>query len=98
MRRASGGRSATAREADPHNKFKGSYLTDKSGGIVRAEGKARELEGVSVAVDYAMGSAAAAAASGVVLASNGMADDVPCDVPGNENSVRGSSWWCGVCL
>lgn len=49
-------------------------------------------------VDYAMGSAAAAAASGVVLACNGMTDDAPPDVPGNENSSSGSSWWCGGCL
>jgi hypothetical protein len=98
MRRASGGRAGAAGEADPHNKFKGRYVTDKRGSIVRAEERARELEGATVAADYAMGSAAAAAASGVVLACNGMADDAPPDAPGNENSASGGGWWCGGCL
>ena len=87
---AAGGRAGAAGEADPHNKFKGRYVTDKRGSIVRAE--------ESVAADYAMGAVAAAAASGVALACNGMVDDAPPDVAGNENSSSGSSWWCGGCL
>ncbi len=100
IRRASGGSVSVvaAREADPHNKFKGRFVTDKSGGIVRVEEEYGEQQGSFVAVDYALGSAAAAAASGVVLACNSMGVDAPSDVDGNENSGSGSSWWCGVCL
>jgi hypothetical protein len=100
IRSASGGSASVvaAREADPHNKFKGRFVTDKSGGIVRVEEAYGEQQGSFVAVDYALGSAAAAAASGVVLACNSMGVDAPSDVDGNENSGSGSSWWCGVCL
>lgn len=105
IRRASGGSASAgsasvvaAREADPHNKFKGRFVTDKSGAIVRVEEEYGEQQESFVAVDYALGSAAAAAASGVVLACNSMGVDAPSDVSGNENSGSGSSWWCGVCL
>ncbi len=72
-------------EADPHNKFKGRFVTDKCGAIVRVEEDSCRREEPPVAADYAIG----AAAAGVVLASNSMADDVPPDVAGNENSTSG---------
>ena len=98
-RRASGGAAAAAKEADPHNQFRGRFVTDKSGAVVRAEESSTGREESTVAADYAMGMAAAAAASGVGLACNGMANDAPGDVEGNENSAcLGGSWWCGVCL
>lgn len=80
-----GGGAVSAEEADPHNKFKGRFVTDKCGAIVRVEEDSCRREESPVAADYAIG----AAAAGVVLASNSMADDVPPDVAGNENSTSG---------
>lgn len=74
-------------------------MTDKSGAVVRAEESCAGREEHGVAADYAMGMAAAAAASGVGLACSGMANDAPGDVEGNQNSAcLGGSWWCRVCL
>lgn len=98
-RRASGGgAAAAAKEADPHNKFRGRFVTDKNGAIVRAEEMDTEQDERAVAADFAIGAAAAAVASGVGLACNGMASDAPADVDGNENSAPATSWWCGVCF
>ncbi len=97
-RRASDGGVAVAEEADPHNKFRGRFITDKSGAIVRAEEISIGCGDHAVTADFAIGAAAAAAASGVGLACNGMTNNAPADVEGNENSASSTSWWCGVCL
>jgi hypothetical protein len=97
IRRVMEDSTAAAAEADPHNKFKGKFVTDKSGCIVRAEEPAGCGGQRGVAVDDAIG-AAAMAVAGVGLASNGMSDDAPGDVAGNEKDVDGASWWCRVCL
>jgi hypothetical protein len=96
-RRVMEGNAAAAAEADPHNKFKGRFVTDKSGCVVRAEEAAGGGEQRCVAADDAM-SAAAAAVAGVGLASNCMAEDGPGAVAKNEEEVAGASWWCRVCL
>jgi hypothetical protein len=81
-----GGGAVSAEEADPHNKFKGRFVTDKCGAIVRVEEDSVGRGRSPVAADYALG----AAAAGVALASNNMAEDVPPDVAGNENSSSGT--------
>jgi len=99
IRRASGGGEGGRVEADPHNKFKGKFVTSKHGAIVRAEDEGVQCDAGAVAVDYALGAAAAAVVSGGAVASNAMMEDAaPRDAAGNENETAVSSWWCGVCL